>query len=350
MTTRALIVDDDPAIITAIGDIVRSLDHQADTAGDLDTARGKLETVEYQYLILDMKIPVSPDRKLGRRENGRNLLQTVRGSPRTARLPVIVVTGEDSGESDFILSVMRAGGMELTEYIQKPVDGDKLDRAIQVLLAKAAGRPAPVILRPFAGGERRPMLIHPDKVLLCGVQVWTDCAYPEMGQVLRWLAERNSSGYVRIRGSELNRRLERNASNQIGQPIKRFRESCREKMASCMDLDCGLYDVIGDTRGGGYRLTETIEAKVVDGPASMAAMVAPSPASAPGLRPDAAVDLNPRQRWVMDQVAGGAEVRQKTAIEHFRREVNASTVKRDLKEMRGRGLIHTNQQGFFAIS
>jgi len=31
---RALIVDDEPAIIQTVGDIVRSLDHQADTAGD----------------------------------------------------------------------------------------------------------------------------------------------------------------------------------------------------------------------------------------------------------------------------------------------------------------------------
>jgi CheY-like chemotaxis protein len=339
--TRALIVDDDPAIIHTVGDIVRSLGHSADTAGDVETAKARLAGAAYDYLVLDMKIPVSPDRKLGRRENGRNLIHFLRANPQTVNLPIIVVTGEDSGESEFIISVLEAGGMAATKYIQKPIDGDKLDRAIQCLLAKrvGGGSSAPVELRPFCTEERRILEIASDRITLCGVQVWTDCAYPETGQILTWLAERGPHGYIRINGNELCQRLGRNASNPIGGPVKRFRESCREKMAACMGLDCGLYDVIGRTKGGGYHLTEHIEARVAG---------AETPAAQPEASP-AGPDLNPRQRWVLDQIAAGAEVRQKTVIEQFRREVNASTVKRDLKVLRELGLIETDGWGCFAM-
>jgi hypothetical protein len=182
-------------------------------------------------------------------------------------------------------------------------------------------------------------------VTLCGVQVWTDRAYPEMGQVLRWLAERTPHGYVRLRGTELCRRLDRDASNPLGQPVKRFRETCREKMATCLHLDCGLYDVIGPTQGGGYHLTDAIEARILE--AETEAAIPPGSDPAPLLPGSQGPALNPRQRWILDQIDLGSELRQKTLIEHFRREVNPSTVKRDLKELRDRKLILTGPNGHY---
>lgn len=344
---RALIVDDEPAIIQTVGDIVRSLDHQADTAGDVESAKTRLAARTYDYLILDMKIPVSTERKLGRRENGRNLIQILRANPQTVDLPIIVVTGEDSGESDFIISVMQVGGMAATRYIQKPIDGDKLDRAIQELLARRSGAAAaPPTLKPFRCDEPRLLELNPDRALLCGVQVWADCAYPEMGQVLRWLAERGPHGFVRLPGRELCKRLQRNGSNPIGQPIKRFRDTCTERLATCLHLDCGLYDVIGDTKGGGYHFTEQIEVRIVD--ESGTSTVSVTTAACPDADITAEnLGLNPRQRWVLAEIEQGAELRQKALIEHFRREVNASTVKRDLKDLRDRGFIITGPKGHY---
>lgn len=344
---QALIVDDDPSIIQTVGDIVRSLDHDADTASDIAAAKECLAAKNYDYLVLDMKIPVSSDRKFGRRENGRNLIQTLRGNPDTVDLPIIVITGEDSGESDFILSVIRVGGMDYTEYIQKPIDGDKLDCAIQKLLARrAGGGREPEQLRPFVNAEEKRVLeIYPERATLGGVQVWTDCAYPEIGQILRWLAERTSSGtYVRLTGKVLCERLERDASNPVGQPIKRFRESCRDQMAACMALDCDLYDVIGPTRGGGYHLTTTIDARIVDDAGE------PVPAEANAAVVDGSTiepNLNERQLWVLEQIDQGAEPRQKTVVEHFRRDWSASQIKRDLKDLRDRNLIRTSRRGIY---
>lgn len=344
---RALIVDDEPAIIQTVGDIVRSLDHLADTASDLESAKARLAACSYDYIILDMKIPVSSDRKLGRRENGRNLIQILRANPLTVNLPIIVVTGEDSGESDFIISVMQVGGMAATRYIQKPIDGDKLDRAIQELLARRPGSAGvPPDLRPFAGDEPRLLEIWPNRVTLCGVQVWNDCAYPEMGQVLRWLAARNAHGYVRLPGRELCQRLERTASNPIGQPIKRFRDTCTERMATHLHLECGRYDVIGDPKGGGYHFTSVLDVRIMDASGSTdpsSALVPAGKDAANGGSPE----LNRRQCWILDQIDQGAELRQKALIDHFRRDVNASTIKRDLKDLRDRGLILTGPQGHY---
>jgi len=118
MTIRALIVDDEEDIVRTAGEVVTSLGHVFDSAGDIQTARQHLEAKRYAYLILDMNLPLEPGRLTGRRENGRNFLAAIRQMDGLATLPVIVITGHDRGESDFILSVMRAGGMDFTQYVQ----------------------------------------------------------------------------------------------------------------------------------------------------------------------------------------------------------------------------------------
>ncbi len=330
MNTRALIVDDDPIIITTIGDIVRSLNHHVDIAGDLETARAKLAAGDYNYLVLDMKIPVSPDRKLGRRENGRNLLQTVRTNPRTARLPVIVVTGEDSGESEFILSVMRAGGMDLTEYIQKPVDGDKLDRAIQALLAKTNDE----ALQPTGRVQQfrkaqRTMIIYEDRITLCGVDVWVDRAQDDIRSVLIALAQTSpSGGRVRLRGTHLDGQLDRPVTNPIRSPIHAFRERCMNLMDEHHGMDCGMNDVIAGPKAGGYYIPDWITVEIEGDGGTI-------------IEPEVATGTTYEEvkSWVQAQLAAGTRIRQKDVVEEFAGRRERSSIVRDLGTMRQDGLI-----------
>ena len=60
--TRALIVDDNPDIVSAVGDMVASRGHEYDSAGELESTRHMLESKPYDYLILDMNLPVSKNR------------------------------------------------------------------------------------------------------------------------------------------------------------------------------------------------------------------------------------------------------------------------------------------------
>ena len=59
------------------------------------------------------------------------------------------------------------------------------------------------------------------------------------------------------------------------------------------------------------------------------------------------LSVNERQQWVLDQIDQGERISQKNAIAHFRRQWNASTIKRDLKALRDVGLIETHPDGYY---
>ena len=137
MNPRALIVEDNPAMADSLKDILEVLDHDSEIVGDMEAARDRLSRNVYAYAILDMAIPVAPGR-FAAREVGRQLLAEIRGRAETAMLPVLVVTGEDQGDSEFIHSVMRAGGYDLPRlaYLQKRVlTCDTMSQKIQALLS-----------------------------------------------------------------------------------------------------------------------------------------------------------------------------------------------------------------------
>lgn len=272
MSVRVLIVDDEEPIARSMGDIVESMDHEYDLAGDVETARKKLEAGKYDLLILDMNLPMSPGRLTGRRENGRNFIEIIRGKMGLKDLPIIVVTGHDKGEADFILSVIALGGMDQTQYIQKPIDGDKMDQAIRRALAKSAPadpRPAPTapasekhaILKPFNAATRQ-MRIYLDEVKLCGLTIWTDRGSADMREAILLLNEKPDGRYVRIKGPALMKKLGRDPSNPISSPLKGLCDRASQLMAEHCGLSCDRYDLI-DSRGG-YHLTDWVDVVVVD--------------------------------------------------------------------------------------
>ncbi len=57
--------------------------------------------------------------------------------------------------------------------------------------------------------------------------------------------------------------------------------------------------------------------------------------------------LNDRQKWILEQIDKGVQMSQKDVIAHFRREKNASTIKRDLKQLRDGGQIETHLDGHY---
>ena len=338
MTIRALIVDDEPEIIRTAGEVVRSLEHDYESAADIQTARGHLEEGGFDYLILDMNLPLSPDHVTGRRENGRNFIATVRGMDGLATLPIIVITGHGEDDVDFAVSVMKTGNGAYINYLQKPLDGDKLDTAIQEMLNNRQidenQTPAPTIpLSPFKT-ETRQMVIYEDRVTLCDVVVWQDKAQPDVREVLLMLSQKTGASHVRIPG--------RNASNQIGKPIQGFRDRCTELMETCKHLDCGKFDVIGPTTGGGYHFTEWIEASVDGSEAPSKPVEIPAEPA----QTDPLDGFNERQQKILKEIERGSELRQKDVIGMFRRR-NASTIKRDIKGLRDAGLIATHRDGYY---
>lgn len=57
--------------------------------------------------------------------------------------------------------------------------------------------------------------------------------------------------------------------------------------------------------------------------------------------------MNDRQTWILEQIDRGIQLCQKDVITHFRRDKNASTIKRDLKQLRDGGKIETHPDGYY---
>lgn len=330
---RALIVDDDPEIIRTAGDILESLGHQYESATHQDGARKLLSVGRYDYIILDLEIPVREGR-LYRIQNGKNLLEEIRRHPNTKDTPVIVMTGHGDDSPDLAVSVLTNGAVH---YVKKTRMAEDLDPAIRHALnrngqARKGTSPEPS-LTPFKS-ERRTLVIHADHITICGVEVWRDCAQPDLRKALILLNCRNKDGFMRVRGSKLDEELGRDASNSIARRIKDFRDAVTEALKA-KGLDCGQQDIVASGRGG-YHFTDWMDVRVEGGP--------PADSS----DKDAGdVPLNNRQKWVLEQVASGTDISQKDVIARFREEVNPSTVKRDLKALRDRKIIESDPDGYF---
>lgn len=345
MKPRALVIDDDAAIIREVEDILDSLDHVCDAVGDQDAARKLLAADKYAYVLLDLEIPVKPG-KLCRIQNGINLLNQIRETPGMETVPIIVMTGRGNDSPDLAVAVLKKGAVD---YVKKPFDRDKLDRAIQEALAKratagsgASTKAKPQKLTPFKDG-RREMVIGEDSVKICGIEVWRATYQPDMRKILIRLSQKEGGGYVRVSGPKLMKELNRCESNPVGRPIKTFCDNASQRLAQYRNLDCGRYDIIA-RGGGGYHFTEWMDVKIAG--QSEPQKAAPAPAAK---RADTAsgLVLNDRQKWILEQIDNGRHISQKDVIAHFRREKNASTIKRDLKQLRDSGHIKTHEDGYY---
>jgi len=344
MKARALVIDDNAAIIRDVEDILDSLDHSCDSVGDQDAARKLLGADKYAYILLDLEIPVKPG-KLSRVQNGINLLTQIRETPGMETVPVIVMTAHGNDSPDLAVAVLKKGAVD---YVQKPFTKDKLDRAIQEAMARdraTASRPharvKPQTPTPFKD-EVRTMVIGEDSVTLCGIEVWRASYQPDMRKILIRLSQKEGGGYVRVNGGKLMRELGRDASNPVGRPIKTFCDNASERLAEARCLECGRYDIIASK--GGYHFTEWMDVRLAGEPATPKSD--PAPAKKPAKATSGPV-LNDRQKWILEQIDKGVRISQKDAIAHFRREKNASTIKRDLKQLRDGNMIETHPDGYY---
>jgi len=357
MDVRVLIVEDDAENVRVCGDVLIAHGHKFDSAADMESAQKLLVPDRYGFVILDLDFPVAPGR-LSRKENGKLLLEHIRKTPGLENLPVIVVTGRDGGDWDFGVSVLKTGHGGWTDYLRKPIHGEKLDKAIKDALAHMNGAQANERLKgSFARlasfkAVPRVMAIYEDRVTLCGIEVWRDCAEAGLRDALALLSRKDNNGFVRIRGTKLNKDLSRDASNPIGKPLERFckRASDLLKVQAC--IECGRYDIL-ESKGGGYHFTSGMNIKVV-GEWARALGIEPELApdeptcepSAPTNEPDE--PMNERQQWIMSQLQNGFQLTLKAIVQHFRGRWDRSTINRDLKGLRARRLIATHALGYYA--
>jgi len=206
---------------------------------------------------------------------------------------------------------------------------------------------------PFRGGE---MVFYPDRVELCGVKI---LGGPDVGYMRRILdelrAKRSNGRFVAYSGTELSLMLGTvRGQNAISGCIRDFRDKAIEILLKEAGVICKRQDIV---RSGsqGYRFNDWITIRTEetprpsegnsDGPANESAGHSDAPEN--GLTNAE----NGRQRWILEQLDKGTEIRCSTVADQF--QCSPTTVKRDLARLRKRGLIRFDgptKTGFYRLS
>jgi len=338
MKYKALVVDDDPKICESVSEILVSLGHEHQMAHSQEAARTLLAQGEYSYILLDLEIPVRNGAGFARLVNGENLLAEIRNAPKTRHVPVIIMTGYGSDGPSLAVRLMKKGA---GDFVNKPFDGDVLDRAIMEALAKHDRRPVSSAApnqpgQAFTGGE---LAIFETHIELRGVTIVENNGRSHAWEILKLLTQQDDKGKFKPLGC---RRLAGHLGRGVGdnaviQCVRGLRKRISELMEKEQHLTCGPNDVIM-SRDQGYRLNPhiTIRRSLAVGVGTD--LVSTTTTEPPG-KQDETDDsqLNERQRWVLAELGRNAKVQRHDLETRF--QCSTKTAKRDLAELRDAGRI-----------
>jgi CheY-like chemotaxis protein len=124
---RILVVEDDPDIAHLLGLILEHAGYASDIAPTGAQALNALQTRHYDAMTLDLLLPDS---------NGLELIRQIQRQPRTAKLPIIVVSGN---MEDHRLAINDE--LSEVEWVTKPIDQSRLRRLLEDMLISAPNAP-----------------------------------------------------------------------------------------------------------------------------------------------------------------------------------------------------------------
>jgi CheY-like chemotaxis protein len=124
-----LVVDDDPDILEGILVILESQPYRVATARDGKKCMEMIEQEAPDVLILDLLMP---------HMDGWGVIREMRSEPRYASVPIMILTTviEDASRRRYELET--GMGMDVQDYVQKPVRPGELLRRIEKLLESHA--------------------------------------------------------------------------------------------------------------------------------------------------------------------------------------------------------------------
>lgn len=114
----ALICEDNPDVANVLAELLMQEQFCCDIAATGAAAKAMLARKSYQTLLLDLTLPDI---------DGLVLLRELRADPAHQHLPIIVVSGRAAEGS----SGWQGNGVAVVDWLQKPVDRDRLARALQ---------------------------------------------------------------------------------------------------------------------------------------------------------------------------------------------------------------------------
>lgn len=121
--SKVLVVEDDPAMMVALRDILESAGYAVITASDGRSALQALEAEVPALILSDISMPVM---------DGIELFETVRKDPRAAAIPFIFLTARGTREDIFAGKSLGAD-----DYITKPITSQELLAAVSARLQRS---------------------------------------------------------------------------------------------------------------------------------------------------------------------------------------------------------------------
>lgn len=182
--TQALIIEDVEEVRRMLRSLVEAGGHTVHEASCLASAREFIAEREFDFILLDLKIPLRDGDPISQ-ENGERCLAEIRQSPKNKAAGIIVVSSID--DFDAAIDKMKKGA---DDYIRKPFEGKKkLHESIAEAMSKRekrleAAQGATDGLKPFPGGE---LSLQQHQITLRGLQICGDNTC-QQHQVLRHIA------------------------------------------------------------------------------------------------------------------------------------------------------------------
>ena len=126
--TEVLICEDDADVAHVLESLLKQEGLECDIAASAAAAKALLNRHSYMLLLLDLELPD---------QDGLEMIQELKADHKTAGLPIIVVSAS-AHEGRAALS---GTGLEVVDWIQKPIDADRLMNSLhQVLGSKECPR------------------------------------------------------------------------------------------------------------------------------------------------------------------------------------------------------------------
>jgi len=140
-----LIVDDDREVTGYLSDVLKGEGWKVLCEKDGDWAIKTFKSRRIDAVILDILIPVL---------NGFQVADAIRADPRGKDLPIVIISGIYRGADNRREAIERYG---LLEYLNKPVEGDRVRRLLKEVLDKrtTGQRKSSGPVRPKPGAQRR---------------------------------------------------------------------------------------------------------------------------------------------------------------------------------------------------
>jgi CheY-like chemotaxis protein/biotin operon repressor len=308
MQCRALVVEDNEDIAERVTEILDSLGHQHLWVRSQEEARQPIREGGFQYVLLDLSIPVRAQCGLDSIEYGANLAKEIHRSAAMRGVPIIVMTAYGKEGLEFAAPLCDHG---VVDFINKPfpTTGRTLASVIESVLARTYSKREQVTPclkpeKPFDGGE---LTFYEDRIELCGVTVASEARSRQIWIILNTLNQKLANGrYRAFSGKELAAKVGKNVGQgSIAGSIRDYRHAAAETLHDELGLKVDLEDIVESNRGYRYKAWITVKDMRLP-PAILAGAQAAAGERATGGADD---DVSARREQVLQLVRDGERLR-----------------------------------------